>query len=197
MRFRSAFTRLLETLREYWRWKKPQVYLFPGEAKQGSKGGHLTPKAVYYACKGAARKAGIQKKVGPHTLRHSFATHLLEFGADLRTIQLLLGHADQGYDDLPASIAAASARLSPLAGQQSCWSRARPGIGKTRLLAETLEDAAGPRHAGGRRPGRGTGADPAVRPASRRLRVCPVIAGPAAGGHRRAAGQPGRRGPGA
>jgi integrase/recombinase XerD len=86
--------KLLETLREYWRWKKPRVYLFPGEAKQGSNGNHLTPKAVYYACKGAARRAGIHKKVGPHTLRHSFATHLLEFGADLRTIQLLLGHAD-------------------------------------------------------------------------------------------------------
>jgi site-specific recombinase XerD len=86
--------KLLETLREYWRWKKPQEYLFPGEAKQGSNGEHLAPKAVYYACKGAARRAGIQKKVGPHTLRHSFATHLLESGADLRTIQLLLGHAD-------------------------------------------------------------------------------------------------------
>ena len=86
--------KLLETLREYWRLKKPQVYLFPGEAKQGSNGEHLTSKAVYYACKGAARRAGIQKNVGPHTLRHSFATHLLESGADLRTIQLLLGHAE-------------------------------------------------------------------------------------------------------
>ena len=86
--------KLLETLREYWRWKKPRGYLFPGEAKQGSNGEHLTSKAVYHACKGAARRAGIQKNVGPHTLRHSFATHLLESGADLRTIQLLLGHAD-------------------------------------------------------------------------------------------------------
>jgi integrase/recombinase XerD len=86
--------KLLETLREYWRWKKPREYLFPGEAKQGSKGEHLTSKAIYHACKGAARRAGIQKRVGPHTLRHSFATHLLESGADLRTIQLLLGHAE-------------------------------------------------------------------------------------------------------
>jgi len=86
--------KLLETLREYWRWKKPQKYLFPGEAKQGSNGEHLTSKAVYHACKGAARRAGIQKNVGPHTLRHSFATHLLESGADLRTIQLLLGHTE-------------------------------------------------------------------------------------------------------
>ena len=60
--------RLLETLREYWRWKKPRRYLFPGEAKNGSKGEHLTSKAVYHAVKGAARRAGIQKNVGPHTL---------------------------------------------------------------------------------------------------------------------------------
>lgn len=86
--------KLLDTLREYWRWKKPLVYLFPGEAKQGSNGEHISSKAIYCACKGAAHRAGIQKKVGPHTLRHSFATHLLEAGADLRTIQLLLGHAD-------------------------------------------------------------------------------------------------------
>ncbi len=86
--------KLLETLREYWRWKKPRGYLFPGEAKQGSKGEHLTSKAVYHAVKGAARRAGIEKNVGPHTLRHSFATHLLESGADLRTIQLLLGHSE-------------------------------------------------------------------------------------------------------
>jgi len=89
--------RLLETLREYWRWKKPREYLFPGEAKQGSTGEHLTSKAIYYAVKGAARRAGIQKDVGPHTLRHSFATHLLESGADLRTIQLLLGHASLNH----------------------------------------------------------------------------------------------------
>jgi len=89
--------RLLETLREYWRWKKPREYLFPGEAKQGSTGEHLTSKAIYYAVKGAARRAGIQKNVGPHTLRHSFATHLLESGADLRTIQLLLGHASLNH----------------------------------------------------------------------------------------------------
>jgi len=88
---------LLETLREYWRWKKPRVYLFPGEAKNGSNGEHLSSKAVYHAVKGAARRAGIEKIVGPHTLRHSFATHLLESGADLRTIQLLLGHASLNH----------------------------------------------------------------------------------------------------
>ena len=83
--------KLLETLREYWRWRKPNNYLFPGNRGPDVP---LTPKAVWYACRGAAQRAGIQKRVGPHTLRHSYATHLLESGADLRTIQLLLGHAD-------------------------------------------------------------------------------------------------------
>jgi site-specific recombinase XerD len=89
--------KLLETLREYWRWKKPREYLFPGESYRGSKCQHLTSKAVYHAVKGAARRAGIQKNVGPHTVRHSFATHLLESGADLRTIQLILGHASLNH----------------------------------------------------------------------------------------------------
>ena len=86
--------KLLETLREYWRWLKPQTYLFPGRVGDRGKNVPITPKAVWHACRGAARRAGIQKRVGPHTLRHSYATPLLESGADLRTIQLLLGHAD-------------------------------------------------------------------------------------------------------
>jgi integrase/recombinase XerD len=84
---------LLDTLREYWRWKKPKTWLFPrGIAKRGDQ--HLTDKAVWYVCAEAARHAGLKKRVAPHMLRHSFATHLLENGADLPTIQILLGHAD-------------------------------------------------------------------------------------------------------
>jgi len=83
--------KLLETLRQYWRWAKPRTYLFPG---RGGENVPLTPKAVWHACHDAAHRAGISNKVSPHCLRHCFATHLLESGADLRTIQLLLGHAD-------------------------------------------------------------------------------------------------------
>jgi site-specific recombinase XerD len=84
--------KFLETLREYWRWMKPQTYLFPSRYKS-RKGSPITTKGVFDICQSTALKAGIQKKVGCHTFRHCFATHLLEAGADLRTIQLLLGHA--------------------------------------------------------------------------------------------------------
>ncbi len=84
--------RLLETLREYWRWKKPKTWLFAGQPNSSHE--HLTDKAVWYVCAEAARFAGLKKRVSPHMLRHSFATHLLEDGADLATIQMLLGHAD-------------------------------------------------------------------------------------------------------
>jgi integrase/recombinase XerD len=85
---------LLETLREYWRWKKPHIYLFPSSTGQPGEDRPISDKTVWYACKEAATHARIAKHVTPHTLRHSWATHLLEAGTDLRTIQVLLGHGD-------------------------------------------------------------------------------------------------------
>jgi integrase/recombinase XerD len=86
--------KLLETLREYWRWMRPKTYLFPGTQNNWRADKPITPKVIWEAVQQAAKCAGIQKHVTPHTLRHSYATHLLEAGADIRTIQMLLGHAD-------------------------------------------------------------------------------------------------------
>jgi integrase/recombinase XerD len=85
---------LLETLREYWRWRKPKLYLFPTRTLGRRLDQSISDKTVWIACSEAARRAGISKRVTPHTLRHSWATHLLEAGTDLRTIQVLLGHGD-------------------------------------------------------------------------------------------------------
>ena len=88
--------RLLEELRQYWRSTnfKPKTYLFPGGGRAHATDVPMSAKSVFHAVKHAAQRAGLKKHVHPHTLRHCFATHLLESGADLRTIQLLLGHAD-------------------------------------------------------------------------------------------------------
>jgi len=85
---------LLETLREYWRWRKPKHYMFPTRTLGRRLDQSISDKTVWIACSEAARRAGISKRVTPHTLRHSWATHLLEAGTDLRTIQVLLGHGD-------------------------------------------------------------------------------------------------------
>jgi site-specific recombinase XerD len=80
--------KLLEVLRNYWRTFRPKHWLFPGDLP----GQPITRFAVENACKKARQKSNIGKPVTPHSLRHAFAVHLLEDGADLRTIQLLLGH---------------------------------------------------------------------------------------------------------
>jgi integrase/recombinase XerD len=86
--------KVLETLREYWRWMKPKTYLFPGTVNGSRADKPITHKVLWEACREAAQRAGITKAVRPHLLRHSFATHLVEAGADLPTVQALLGHTD-------------------------------------------------------------------------------------------------------
>ena len=85
--------RLLEALRDHWRRHKPKEWLFPG-GRWHTSSKPITTKVAWHACQQAAKRAGLEKKVHPHILRHCFATHLLEAGADLRTIQMLLGHSD-------------------------------------------------------------------------------------------------------
>ena len=87
--------KLLEELRKHWHRlrRKPSDWLFPGNRWHTA---HypIDTKTVWHACDGAAKRADLKKAVHPHTLRHCFATHLLEAGADLHTIQILLGHRD-------------------------------------------------------------------------------------------------------
>jgi len=86
--------KLLDELERHSHRLRPRssVWLFPGRHVLTSDR-PITSKVIYHACKQASRRAALSKKVHPHTLRHCFATHLLEAGADLRTIQRLLGHS--------------------------------------------------------------------------------------------------------
>src|ERR1700731_2631389 len=79
---------LLELLRAWWKIARPQGWLFPGQNPVNP----LTTRQLNRACHAAAQAAGIDKRVSLHTLRHSFATHLLEQKVDIRVIQVLLGH---------------------------------------------------------------------------------------------------------
>jgi site-specific recombinase XerD len=80
---------LRDLLAAYWRWKRPKEWLFPGILPDRP----ISTNSVFRACEKAARKAGITKSIHPHSLRHAFATHLLDDGVNLLVIQTLLGHA--------------------------------------------------------------------------------------------------------
>jgi integrase/recombinase XerD len=88
-RFVMLSPQLLELLRDWWRIARPRAWLFPGLDPVNP----MSTRQLHRAVRAAAQAAGIAKRVSPHTLRHSFATHLLEQNVDIRVIQVLLGHA--------------------------------------------------------------------------------------------------------
>jgi len=111
-RFAKLPERLLELLRDWYRIARPPVWLFPGRDPLLP----VTTRQLGRAFHAAAAMAGIRKRVKPHTLRHSFATHLLEQNTDIRVVQVLLGHAKLETTALYAQVATNTIRtvMSPL-----------------------------------------------------------------------------------
>lgn len=101
--------KLLELLRQYWLEHRPKDWLFPGRYPEEP----MAENSVYGLCVRSAKAAGITKKVHPHSLRHSFATHLLESGVDLRRIQILMGHVNLKTTSVYLHVAAETIRSTP------------------------------------------------------------------------------------
>lgn len=99
--------KLLQALREHWRVRRPSTWIF--ECRRGR---HVSTNTVEVWCAVARQAARLSKRVTPHTLRHSWATHLLEGGTDLRTIQILLGHTSLGTTAIYLHVAANTPQLN-------------------------------------------------------------------------------------
>jgi len=110
-RYTVLSKKLLQNLRRYYLSYRPKTYLF-----ESTKGQKYSASSVQKIVKRTAKWAGIRKKVSPHTLRHSFATHLLENGTDLRYIQILLGHNSSKTTEIYTHVAINSIKTieSPL-----------------------------------------------------------------------------------
>jgi integrase/recombinase XerD len=118
-------------LRDWWHAARPQVWIFPGQNPINP----MTPRQLNRAVTAAKNLAGISKRISPHTLRHSFATHLLGQGVDIRVIQVLLGHAKLETTALYTRVAVNTIRdiKSPLE---------RLGVNLTKANAVRLTEAA-------------------------------------------------------
>jgi integrase/recombinase XerD len=115
---------LLELLRAWWKAARPQGWLFPGRDRVQP----ITTRQLNRACHAAAQMSGIKKRVSLHTLRHSFATHLLEQNTDIRVIQVLLGHAKADTTALYTHVATKTIRevMSPLEHIARKFAEAKP-----------------------------------------------------------------------
>ncbi|MEO6624824.1 MAG: site-specific integrase [Burkholderiaceae bacterium] len=129
---------LLQSLREYWKLGRPQSWLFPGVKPQNS----VNRQTVATACVAAALAAGLKKHVTPHTLRHSFATHLLEAGVDIRTIQRWLGHSQLRTTALYTHISLGQLQSinSPLDSLADELARQLPSLANTDSNSPTSSD---------------------------------------------------------
>jgi integrase/recombinase XerD len=108
-RYVMLSAQLLGILRSYWKLARPAHWLFPGRDGEHPIG----PTVLHAACRSACAAAGLSKRVTVHTLRHSFATHLLESGTDIRIIQALLGHSSLNTTARYTQVATSTIRATP------------------------------------------------------------------------------------
>ena len=108
-RYVMLSSQLLGILRSYWKLARPGPWLFPGRDGEHP----ISPTVLHAACRSACAAAGLSKRVTVHTLRHSFATHLLESGTDIRIIQALLGHSSLNTTARYTQVATSTIRGTP------------------------------------------------------------------------------------